>query len=154
MTFEENNDEGFKVLSEKPKEIDQEEFFKFLIKNDSLNLTIKRVGKTFISKVNKNNEGIKPSRFFIDYVFKVNGNEYQVGISYNVGVPVDEETFILTYRMNLFKILEVVIDLERVEKAEFTKKFIEEKLTGLRFKATYGKGSNGGYIIKPIRKLE
>ena len=50
MNVENNTDQDFKILSEKPVELEKEEFFRMLIKNDSLDLTIKKVGKTHISK--------------------------------------------------------------------------------------------------------
>ena len=153
MTNETNTDEGFKVLTEKPIELEKEEFFRIFIKNDSLDLTVKRVGKTYISKF-KNDLGFKPSGFFIDYGFKLDETEYEIGISYNVGIPIKEETFKLTSGMNIFKILEIAIDLSKAKEIEVSKKFIDEKLTGIRFKATYGTGFNGGFIIKPIRLID
>ena len=152
MTIEENIDE-FEVLSEKPVELDKDEFFKYLIKNDFLDLTILRIGKTYISKF-KNDEGFKPSGFFIDYAFKLNGNEYQVGISYNLGIPLEEDVFKISSGMNIFKILEIAIDLSKAKEIKVSKKFIDEKLTGIRFKATYGKGYNGSFIIKPVKRLD
>ena len=142
----------FEILDERPVELNKEEFFKIMAKNESLDLTVKRIGRTYTSKWKNDKEKDYPSGFFIDYGFKLNNIDYEVGISYNVGVPVDEETFILTSGMNIFKILAVAIDLSKANTIKVSKKFIEDKLTGLRFKATLRTGFNG-FVIKPIRKL-
>ena len=144
----------FEILAEKPVELDKEEFYKCLAKNGTLDLTVKRIGKTYISKWKNDKQKDYPSGFFIDYGFNIKETDFEVGISYNVGVPVKEELFEITSGMNIFKILEIAIDLERVEKAKFSKKFIEESLVGIRFKATLGTGFNGGFIIKPLERLE
>lgn len=154
MNFEnenEDHDEGFKVLSEKPVELKKEEFFRLLAKQD-LDLTVKRVGKTYISKW-KNDKEEYPSGFFIDYGFSLDETDYEVGISYNVGVPISEETFILTSGMNIFKILAVAIDLSKAKEIEVSKKFIDEKLTGIKFKGTLDSGFNG-FIIRPLGRLD
>ena len=65
-----------------------------------LTLTISRLGVTFTSKW-KNDKGETPSGFFIDYNFSTDGHDYTVGIYYNVGIPISEETFILTSGMNI-----------------------------------------------------
>lgn len=144
----------FEILAEKPVELDKEEFYKCLAKNGTLDLTVKRIGKTYISKWKNDKQNDYPSGFFIDYGFNIKETDFEVGISYNVGVPVKEELFEITSGMNIFKILEIAVDLKRVEKAKFSKKFIEESLVGIKFKATLGTGFNGGFIIKPLERLE
>lgn len=146
-------DNDFEILTEKPVELEKEEFFRKLIKNDSLDLTVKRIGKTYTSKW-KNDRDEYPSGFFIDYGFSIDNVEYEVGINYNVGKPIEEDVFVLTSGMNIFKILEIAIDLSKADKIRVSKRFIDEKLTGIRFKATYGTGFNGGFIIKPIKVLD
>lgn len=153
MNVENDTNQDFKILSEKPVELEKEEFFRMLIKNDSLDLTIKKVGKTHISKY-KNDLGVNPSGFFIDYGFKLDETEYEIGIFYNVGIPVKEDVFKLTSGMNIFIISEIAIDLSKAKEIEISKKFIDEKLTGIRFKATYGTGYNGGFIIKPVKLID
>lgn len=146
----ENND--FEILTEKPVELEKEEFFKYLAKNETLDLTVKRIGKTYVSKW-KNDKDEYPSGFFIDYGFSINGNDYEVGISYNLGIPIEEDVFILKSGMNIFKILEIAIDLSKAKEIKVSKKFIEETLTGIRFKAALGSGFNG-FIIKPVKRLD
>ena len=90
--LEDNND--FEILTEKPVELDKEEFFKYLAKNETLDLTVKRIGKTYVSKW-KNDKDEYPSGFFIDYGFSINNNDFEVGISYNLGIPREEDVFIL-----------------------------------------------------------
>ena len=148
--LEDNND--FEILTEKPVELDKEEFFKYLAKNETLDLTVKRIGKTYVSKW-KNDKDEYPSGFFIDYGFSINNNDFEVGISYNLGIPIEEDVFILKSGMNIFKILEIAIDLSKAKEIKVSKKFIEETLTGIRFKAALGSGFNG-FIIKPIRRLD
>ncbi len=150
-SFKEND---FEIITEKPIELEKEEFFRFLAKNETLDLTVKRIGKTYTSKWKNEKEEEYPSGFFIDYGFNIKETDFEVGISYNVGVPVDEDVFELTSGMNIFKILEIAIDLKRVEKAKFSKKFIEESLVVIKFKATLGTGFNGGFIIKPLKRLD
>ena len=144
----------FEILTEKPVELDKEEFFRCLAKNGTLDLTVKRIGKTYTSKWKNDREDEYPSGCFIDYGFVIKDTDFEVGISYNLGIAVEEDVFELTSGMNIFKILEIAIDLKRVEKAKFSKKFIEESLVGIKFKATLGTGFNGGFIIKPLERLE
>lgn len=105
-------EDGLKIVTEKAIELKKNEFFKILTKSDGLILTIERLGNTYISKF-KNDKGVKPSGFFIDYSFTYENKDYEVGITYNVGVPIAEETFLLTSGMNIFKILGVATDLSR-----------------------------------------
>lgn len=151
MTIEENNT-YFEVLTEKPVELKKDEFFKLLAKQD-LDLTILRVGKTYISKWKNEKANDFPSGCFIDYGFNIDNVEYEVGISYNLGVPIDEETFILSSGMNIFKILNIATDLSKAKEIKVSKKFIEESLTGIRFKATLDSGFNG-FVIRPLGRIE
>jgi len=146
-------DNDFEILTEKPVELDKEEFFRCLAKNGTLDLTVKRIGKTYTSKWKNERENDYPSGFFIDYGFVIKDTDFEVGISYNLGVPIEEDVFILTSGMNIFKILEIAIDLSKAKEVKVSKKFIEEKLTGIRFKAALGSGFNG-FIIKPVERLE
>ena len=116
-----------------------------------LTLTISRLGVTFTSKW-KNDNGEKPSGFSIDYNFSTDGHDYTVGIYYNVGVPISEETFILTSGMNIFKILAVAIDLSTAKQIKVTKSFLIDKLEGLTFQGELGQGFNS-FIIKPIKRI-
>ena len=143
----------FEILDERPVELNKEEFFKVLAKNESLDLTVKRIGKTYTSKWKNEKDKDYPSGFFIDYGFSVDNVEYEVGISYNVGVPIEEDVFKLTSGMNLFKILSVAVDLSKANTIKVSKGFIEEKLTGLKFKATLKTGFNG-FVINPVRRLD
>ena len=149
----ESNDEGFKITVEKPIKIDKKEFFKFLIMNKTLNLTILRLGKTTISKFTKDKKGNWESGFFIDYAFKFNNVDYEVGIWYDIGVEIKEETFLLTDEKDILKILAIITDVRKAKKMEVTKEWFEENLAGLRFKGTFGKNFKGLYIIKAVRKL-
>ena len=117
-----------------------------------LTLTISRLGNTYTSKW-KNDKGETPSGFFIDYTFSIDDKDYQVGINYNVGVPISEETFILTSGMNIFKILAVAIDLSTAKQIKVTKSFLIDKLEGLTFQGELGQGFNS-FIIKPIKRIE
>lgn len=146
-------EDGLKIVTEKAVEINKEEFYKILTKSDGLELTIDRIGNTYISRY-KNDKGVKPSGFFIDYSFSYNGTDYSVGINYNVGVPIAEETFKLTSGMNFFKILSIAVDLSKAEKIEVTKEFIEDNLTGIKFKAEIGTSYNGTFLINPIERIE
>ena len=153
-TNETSLEDGLEIVTEKAVEIKKQEFFKMLAKSEKgLDLTIERLGNTYISKF-KNDKGVKPSGFFIDYSFTYNKTDYQVGITYNVGVPIEEETFILTSGMNIFKILAVATDLTKADKIKVTKQFLENKLTGLKFNAEIGTSYNGGLLIEPVKKLE
>ena len=143
----------FEILTEKPVELDKEEFFKCLAKNGTLDLTVKRIGKTYTSKWKNDREDEYPSGCFIDYGFVIKDTDFEVGISYNLGIAVEEDVFELTSGMNIFKILAVAIDLSKAKKIKVSKKFIDETLTGIRFKAALGSGFNG-FIIKPVKRLE
>lgn len=150
---EENNNKLCEVILEESEEITKERFFKILAsKEEGLTLTIDRVGVTFTSKW-KNDKGELPSGFFIDYTFTNEEQDYTVGIYYNVGVPIAEETFILTSGMNIFKILAVATDISKAKKIKVTKSFIKEKLVGLTFQAELGTAFNS-FIINPIKKIE
>ena len=152
---EETNTENslFEVILEESEEITKERFFKILAsKEEGLTLTISRLGVTFTSKW-KNDKGETPSGFFIDYTFTIDDKDYQVGINYNVGVPVDDETFILTSGMNIFKILAVAIDLSTAKQIKVSKNFLTDTLEGLTFQGELGQGFNS-FIIKPIKKIE
>lgn len=152
---EETNTENslFEVILEESEEITKERFFKILAsKEEGLTLTISRLGVTFTSKW-KNDKGETPSGFFIDYNFTTDDHDYTVGIYYNVGMPVTEETFILTSGMNIFKILAVAIDLSTAKRVKVTKSFLTETLEGLTFQAELGTGFNS-FIINPIKKIE
>lgn len=146
-------EDGLKIVATKSIELKKQEFYKILAKSDGLTLTIERLGNTFISKF-KNDKGVKPSGFFIDYSFTYENKDYEVGITYNVGVPIAEETFLLTSGMNIFKILAVATDLTTAEEVEVTKDFLENKLTGLTFKAEIGTSYNGTFLINPVGKVE
>lgn len=144
---------GLEIVTEKAVEINKEEFFNMLSSTPAgINLTVDRLGKTFKSKW-QDNKGNYPSGCFIDYSFTYDGTDYSVGISYNLGVPIEEETFILNSGSNLFKILEVVADISKAEKVKVTKTYLEETLTGITFKAKLGAGFNG-FIIKPVELIE
>lgn len=147
--------QGFKIVKEKPIELKKKDFFKMLAAaEEGLILTIERVGNTYISKF-KNDKGIRPSGFFINYSFTKDSKLYEIGISYNVGKPIAEETFKLTSGMNLIKILGIVnSDFKKAEEVEVTKKFIEDSLTGIKFKAEVGTAYNGGFLIEPTELLE
>lgn len=149
MNDEINND--FEILTEKPVELKKDEFYRLLAKQD-LDLTVLRVGKTYISKW-KNDKEEYPSGLFIDYGFKLDEVDYEVGISYNLGVPISDETFKLTEGMNLFKILAIAIDLSKAKEIKVSKKFIDEKLTGIKFKGTLDSGFNG-FIIRPLGRID
>ena len=145
-------DNDFEIITEKPIELEKEEFFRYLAKNETLDLTVKRIGKTYTSKWKNEKEDEYPSGLFIDYGFSINNTDYEVGISYNLGIPIEEDFFILSSGMNIFKILEIAIDLTKAKEIKVSKKFIDETLTGIRFKAALGSGYNG-FIIKPVRRL-
>ena len=152
-TTEETENKLFEVILEESEEITKERFFKMLAsKEDGLTLTIDRLGNTYTSKW-KNDKGETPSGFFIDYTFSIDDKDYQVGINYNVGVPISEETFILTSGMNIFKILAVAIDLSTAKQIKVTKSFLIDKLEGLTFQGELGQGFNS-FIIKPIKRIE
>ena len=146
-------EDGLKIVTEKEVEIKKDKFFKILAKSDGLKLTIDRLGNTYISKY-KNDKGVKPSGFFIDYTFSYDGTDYKVGIAYNVGVPIAEETFLLTSGMNIFKILSIAVDLSKAKEIEVTKQFLENTLTGLKFNAEIGTSYNGTFLIDPVEKLD
>ena len=145
-------EDGLEIITEKAVELKKDDFFKLLAsKPEGLELTIDRLGNTYTSKW-ANDKGETPSGFFIDYSFTNNNKEYQVGISYNVGVPVAEETFILKSGMNLFKILAVATDISKAKEVKVTKKFLEDTLTGISFIGKVGAGFNS-FIIEPVRKI-
>ena len=146
-------EDGLKIVTTKAVELNKQEFYKILAKSDGLILTIERLGNTYISKF-KNDKGVKPSGFFIDYSFSYENKDYEVGITYNVGVPIAEETFLLKSGMNIFKILAVATDLSKAKEIEVTKEFLEKKLTGLKFSAEVGTSYNGGMLIDPVKKIE
>ena len=146
-------EDGLKIVTTKAVELNKQEFYKILAKSDGLILTIERLGNTYISKF-KNDKGVKPSGFFIDYSFNYENKDYEVGITYNVGVPIAEETFLLKSGMNIFKILAVATDLTKAKEIEVTKDFLERKLTGLKFSAEVGTSYNGGMLIDPVKKIE
>ena len=146
-------EDGLKIVTTKAVELNKQEFYKILAKSDGLILTIERLGNTYISKF-KNDKGVKPSGFFIDYSFSYENKDYEVGITYNVGVPIAEETFLLKSGMNIFKILAVATDLSKAKEIEVTKDFLERKLTGLKFSAEVGTSYNGGMLIDPVKKVE
>ena len=144
---------GLEIVTEKAVEITKEEFFNMLSSApEGIALTVDRLGNTFKSKW-QDNKGNYPSGCFIDYSFNYNGTDYSVGISYNLGVPIAEETFILKSGSNLFKILEIVADISRAKEVKVTKTYLEETLTGIRFIAKVGAGFNG-FIIKPVELIE
>ena len=147
--------EGFKILVENATELNKKEFFKILAgTEEGLILTIERVGNTYISKF-KNNKGKRPSMCAIDYSFKHNSKNYEIGIHYSLGLPIAEETFKLTSDMNITKILAVTNpDIKRAKKFEATKRFIEDSLTGIKFRAEIGTSFNGGFLIEPVELLE
>ena len=144
--------EEFEIVATKRTEIDKEKFFKLLAKHEELTLTIDRIGK--IRKSNyKNNKGVYPDGCFIDYVFTVDDVDYKLGIWYNVGVPTIDKKYNLTSGFYIFKLLEIVVDLSKVEEITVNETFISNKLTGIRFKATLGTSDKGGFLIKPIELL-
>lgn len=147
--------EGFEIVTEKAIELDKKQFFKMLAAAEKgLILTIERVGNTYISKF-KNDKGIRPSGFFIDYSFLKDSKKYEIGISYNVGKPIAEETFKLTSGMNIIKILSIVNpNIKKAEEVKVTKKYIEDSLTGIKFKAEIGTAYNGGFLIEPVELLK
>lgn len=145
---------GLKVLKEKPEEITKDVFFKMLVKSkNGLNLKVARIGNTYKSKY-KNKDGNSKLGFFIDYEFEYGNKNYMVGINYNVGTETKPETFVLTSQMNLFKILSITTDLSRADEIEVTKKFIEDQLTGIKFRAETDTAFNGVFIIKPVELLD
>lgn len=148
-----DNEIDFEILTEKPVELKKEEFFKCLAKNGTLDLTVKRIGKTYTSKWKNEKEDDYPSGFFIDYGFEIKETDFEVGISYNVGIPLEEDVFVLTSGMNIFKILGIAIDLSKAKEVKVSKKFIDETLTGIRFRAALGSGFNG-FIINPVKLLD
>ena len=151
-TLENTTATGLEITVEKAIELTKEEFFNMLKKEpEGLALTVERVGKTFKSKW-KNDNGTISSGCFIDYTFTKDSKNYEVGISYNLGVPIAEEKFKLTSGMNIFKILAVATDLSKAEEIKVTKEFITDTLTGVKFIGEIDSGFNG-FIIKPLKKL-
>ena len=149
----ENTVEGLEIVVENTIELKKEEFFNMLSSApEGINLTIERIGKTFKSKW-KNNKGEYPLMAFIDYSFTYGNKNYEIGISYNLGDPVEENKFLVKSGSNLFKILEVVADISKAKEVKVTKEFLEESLTGITFKAKVGAGFNG-FIIKPVELIE
>lgn len=146
------NVEGLEILTTKATKLKKDEFFNMLKKEpNGLVLTIDGVGKTFESKWTSEN-GTKKYGCFIDYKFTNNSNEYEVGLSYNLGVPIDEETYKITSKMNIFKILSVAVDLSKAEEIKVTKQFIDS-LTGIKFLGEIDSGHKG-FIINPVRRIE
>ena len=152
MNMNNNKIEGLEITVEKPIGLNKEEFFNILKKEpEGLALTIERIGETFKSKwINDN--GTISFGCFIDYTFTKDSEKYEVGISYNLGVPIAEETFKLTSGMNMFKILAVATDLSRAEEIKVTKEFIVNTLTGVKFIGEIDSGFNS-FIIKPVKRL-
>lgn len=148
------NIEGFEIVKEKATKLKKKEFYKMLAgAEEGLTLTVERIGNTYISKY-KNDKGIRPSGFFIDYSFTKNSKNYEVGITYSVGKPIAEETFLLTENMNIIKILGIVnSDFKKAEEVKVTKKFIEDSLTGITFKCEIGTSYNGHFLIEPTKLL-
>ena len=144
--------EGLEITVEKATELSKEEFFNILSEARRLDLTIDRIGKTYVSKW-KNDKNQTPSGTFIDYSFTYKNNDYEVGIAYNLGVPIANETFKLTSGMNIFKILAIAVDLSKAEEIKVTKEFIEDTLTGIKFKAKIGAGFNS-FIIDPVELIK
>ena len=150
---QENKVEGLEIVTTKAIELEKKEFFKLLAKADKgLILTIDRVGNSFKSKY-ANDNGIYPSGIFIDYSFTVGTKEFEIGIYYNLGVPTAEDKFILNSNMNIFKIIGVATDLSKAEEIKVTEKFIQDLLTGIKFKAEIGTSYNGGFLIEPTELL-
>lgn len=147
----EENVEEFEIVATKRTEIDKEQFFKLLAKHEEIALTINRIGKVGKSKF-KNNDGVYPYGCFIDYNFTVEKTDYEIGIYYNLGVPIVENKFTLTSGFYIFKLLEIVVDLSKAEEITVNETFISNKLTGIKFNATLGTSKNGFYI-KPIELL-
>ncbi len=144
---------GLEIITEKAVELKKDEFFNMLKREPKgLELTVDRVGKVYKSKW-ANDNGKYPSGCFIDYSFTKDSTDYEVGISYNLGLPVAEDTFKLTSGMNIFKILEVAIDLSKAEEIKVTKDFIDKTLTGIKFIGEIDSGYNG-FIIKPVKLIE
>lgn len=147
------NNTGFEVVEEKVEKLEKNKFFDILrMELTGKELTVLNIGKTYISKF-KNDDGNRPSGFFIDFGFEHENKEYEVGITYNVGVPVADETFIIGSKSNLFLLLSLVYDLKGAEKIKVTKQAIEDELVGLKFLARAGIGFNG-YIIDPVKVIK
>lgn len=150
-------EEGIEFIEE-PEELSKEEFFNLLeAKPEGLELTITRLGKTYESRY-KDQQGKTRKAFFIDYTFKLGDQPKQVGINYNLGTEVAENTFSIGSQSNLFKLLEIAIpELPKAKRIRITKEKLEEKLVGLKFigqaKLIHGM-ANSFYIIEPIRKIE
>ena len=145
---------GLEIVTTKATELNKQDFFKMLMKaEEGLVLTIERVGNVFESKYS-NDKGIKPSGIFIDYTFYYNANDSEVGIYYNLGVPIAEDYFKLSSNMNIFKILAVANpELNKAEEIKVTEEYIQTSLTGVTFLAEVGSAYNGGFLIEPVEKL-
>ena len=148
--MKENNIEGLEIVTTKAVELKKKDFFKMLAKaEDGLALTIDRVGNSFKSKYSNDN-GLYPSGIFIDYTFTYEKKDYEIGIYYNLGVPIAEKKFKLTSGMNVFKIIGVATDISTAEEITVTEEFIQDTLTGVTFLAEIGTSYNGGFLIEPI----
>ena len=145
-----NTVEGLEIVTTKAIELKKKDFFKMLAKSeDGLVLTIDRVGNSFKSKYS-NDKGVYPSGIFIDYAFTYENKDYEIGIYYNLGIPISEKKFRLSSGMNIFKIIEIATDLSTAEKITVTEEFIQDTLTGITFLAEIGTAYNGGFLIEPI----
>ena len=150
----ENNIEGLEIVTTKAVELEKKDFFKLLAKSEEgLTLTIDRVGNTFKSKY-ANDNGKYPSGIFIDYTFTAEKTDYEIGIYYNLGVPISEKKFKLTSGMNIFKIIGVATDISKAEEIKVTEEFIQDTLTGVKFLAEIGTSYNGGFLIEPISLID
>ena len=149
----ETNVEEFEIVTTKRTEIDKEKFFKLMAKHEELTLTIDRIGKVGKSKY-RNNEDLYPYGCFIDYIFSVDKVDYEIGIYYNLGVPISEKKFKLTSGMNIFKIIGVATDISKAEEITVTEEFIQDTLTGVTFLAEIGTSYNGGFLIEPISLID
>lgn len=141
--------EGFEIVSEKSIELDKNVFFKMLAGAEAgLTLTVERTGKFFKSKYDPNKTGC-----FIDYSFIKDSKKYEVGIYYNLGNASEDGKVTLTSNMNIFRILEIVVDLTEANEIRVTEEFIENVLTGATFIAELGTGYNGGFLIEPMKLI-
>lgn len=148
--MKEKNIEGLEIVTTKAEELKKKDFFKMLAKSeDGLALTVDRIGNSFKSKYSNDN-GVYPSGIFIDYSFTYENKDYEIGIYYNLGVPISEKKFRLSSGMNIFKIIGVATDLSTAEEITVTEEFIQDTLTGVTFLAEIGTSYNGGFLIEPI----
>lgn len=142
--------EGFEIVTEKATELDKKQFFKMLAgAEEGLILTIDRVGKFFNSKYDSNKTGC-----FIDYSFNKDSKNYEIGIYYNLGKATEEGKVILNSNMNVFLILAVAVDLSEADEIKVTEEFIQNTLTGIKFKAEVGTSYNGTFLIEPVELVK